>query len=513
MEWKGIIADKVERYQIDLIIMDEEYQKLVTKIKNYNPNPNINLIKAAWEFAKKAHLGQVRVSGEPTISHPLAVSNILADWKLDSVSIAAGFLHDTIEDCDVTKEELTKNFGEDVAYLVDGVTKIGKLKLREKKEEEFVENLRKMLLVMAKDLRVVFLRLADRLHNMRTLQYLPEEKQKRIARETLEVFAPLAERLGIGEVKGELEDLAFIYVYPEEYKKVKKLAKPYYKKIEANIKKMKRSILKRLLKEKVKAKVHSRKKHTFSLWKKLQRSDVDWDFGKVNDIIALRIIVGTVEECYLALGVVHKLYKPVTSIKISDFIAHPKPNGYRSIHIKVFGPQNHIVEIQIRTEEMHEEDENGLAAHWHYALMKSGKANEKRIEGGFFAPTEKIKWIKQLVEWQKSETDSEEFVKAVKFDALSSRIFVFSPKGDVFDLPTNATPVDYAYAVHTDLGNFIKQAKVDGKIVSLDHKLKNADVVEITKTKNPKVPSRDWLRFVVTTLAKTEINKQLRKEP
>jgi guanosine-3',5'-bis(diphosphate) 3'-pyrophosphohydrolase len=492
--------------------MDEELKILISKVRSYNPNPNLKLVKSAWEFAKKAHDGQVRASGDPTITHPLAVSNILADWKLDSVSIAAGFLHDTIEDCGVTKQQLKKEFGEEVAELVDGVTKIGEIKLREKKEEEFVENLRKMLLVMAKDLRVVFLRLADRLHNMRTLQYLPEEKQVRIARETLEVFAPLAERLGIGEAKGELEDLAFTYVYPEEYKKVKKLAKPYYKKIETNIKKMKKSLLKRLSKEDVHVHIQSRKKHIYSLWKKLQRPGVDWDFDKVHDIIALRIITSTVRECYVALGILNKLYKPVQKIKMSDFIAHPKPNGYRSIHIKVFGPGDKIVEVQIRTEQMHEEDENGLAAHWHYSLMKSGKAKEKKIERGFFAPTEKIKWVKQLVEWQKSETDTEEFVKAVKFDALSSRIFVFSPKGDVYDLPMNATPVDYAYRVHTELGNYIKQVKVNGKVVSLDRKLNNADVVEIAKTKNPKQPSRDWLRFVKTTLAKREINKELRKK-
>src|SRR3989344_6095084 len=447
--------------------MEEEYKKLISKIKHYNPNPNLELINSAWEFAKLAHYGQERLSGDPTVSHPLAVTQILSDWRLDSVSIAAGLLHDTIEDCGINKNEIVKEFGIDVATLVDGVTNIGKLKLRGSRDEEFVENLRKMLLFMAKDLRVVFLRLADRTHNMRTLEYLPEDKQKRIARETLEVFAPLAERLGIGEVKSELEDLAFPYVYPDEYKKVSQLSKPQYKKAEDHIKKMKRVLLKKLGSEGIRAKIYSRKKHLYSLWRKLERSEINWDFEKIQDIVALRILVETVENCYTALGIVHNTYKPVPQIAISDFISQPKPNGYRSIHTKVFGPGDRIVEVQIATFEMYEENEYGLASHWYYSLMKSGKASDKVVERGFFAPTEKINWVKQLVDWQKKEADSDEFIRAVKFDALAERIFVFSPKGDVYDLPSGATPIDFAASVHTDLLKYIKGAKIDGKVVPL----------------------------------------------
>lgn len=490
--------------------MEEEYQKLITKIKGYNPNPDFELINKAWEFAKIVHHGQKRLSGEATIFHPLAVVNILADWKLDSVSIASGFLHDTIEDCEIKKEELEKEFGPDVANLVDGVTNIAKLKLRGSREEEFVENLRKMLLVMAKDLRVVFIRLADRLHNMRTLRFLPEEKQIRIAKETLDVFAPLAERLGMAEAKTELEDLAFPYVYPDDYKRVVENSKPYYKKVEELLRKMKRVLLKELAKEKIRARINSRKKSFYSLWKKLERPEISWDFEKIHDIVALRILVDTLEECYASLGILHGKYKPVPYIGVSDFIARPKPNGYRSIHTKVFGPEDRIVEVQIRTFEMHEENEFGLAAHWYFSLMKSGKASDKVVERGFFAPTEKIKWVKQLVEWQKTETDSEEFLKSVKLDAFSERIFVFSPKGDVFDLPINATPVDYAYAVHTDLGNFIKAAEVNDKVVPLSHRLQNGDVVKIIKSKDKRMPNKDWLEFVVTTLARKEIKKKLR---
>src|SRR3989304_200838 len=491
--------------------MEEEYKKLISKIKHYNPNPNLELINSAWEFAKLAHYGQERLSGDPTVSHPLAVTQILSDWRLDSVSIAAGLLHDTIEDCGINKNEIVKEFGIDVATLVDGVTNIGKLKLRGSRDEEFVENLRKMLLFMAKDLRVVFLRLADRTHNMRTLEYLPEDKQKRIARETLEVFAPLAERLGIGEVKSELEDLAFPYDYPNEYKKVLAESKVHYKKAEKHLEKMKRVLLKKLAENKIKAKIHSRKKTLYSLWKKFERPEINWDFERIQDIVALRILVETVENCYATLGIVHNIYKPVPRIVISDFIAQPKPNGYRSIHTKVIGPGDRIVEVQITTIEIHEENDYGLASHWHYSLMKSGKAGETTIERGFFAPTEKIKWVKQLVDWQKKETASDEFIRAVKFDMLAERIFVFSPKGDVFDLPINSTPVDFTYAVHTHLAEFLKGAKVDGKIVPLNYKLMSGQVVEIIKSKNPKPPNADWLQFVVTNIARHEIGKHLRK--
>lgn len=494
--------------------MEKNYKQLVALVSSYNPSADFKKIKKAWEFAKLAHTGQKRLSGEPFASHPLEVAKRLAEWRLDTTSIVAALLHDTIEDGGATKEDIVKNFGAEVATLVNGVTKVTKLRLAGTGQQDSVENLRKMILAMAKDLRVVFLKLADRLHNMETLSYLPPDKQKENALETLEVYVPLAERLGMGRVKAQLDDLAFPYVYPEDYKWLVEQSKPYYKKVEEHIEKMKRKILVALAKEKVKAEVHGRKKHLYSLWRKLQRSDIDGDFDKVHDIVALRIIVGTVSQCYTALGIVHGLYKPVPYVGVSDFIAQPKPNGYRSIHTKVFGPGGRIVEVQIRTYLMHEEAEFGAAAHWAYSESKSLGATSEALEKGqgTTAKANKLAWVRQLLEWQNEISDSEEFLKAVKFEALRDRNFIFSPLGDVYDLPTGATPVDFAYAVHTEIGKSIAGAKVDGKMVPLDYKLKSGQVVEIIKSKNEKGPSAKWLDFVVTRLATDEINKYLRKK-
>ncbi|MBI3443425.1 bifunctional (p)ppGpp synthetase/guanosine-3',5'-bis(diphosphate) 3'-pyrophosphohydrolase [Candidatus Woesebacteria bacterium] len=493
--------------------MEEEFQKLILEIKGYNPNANIELITKAWEFAKLAHTGQKRFSGEDYIIHPLKVAKRLADWKLDTTSIVAGFLHDTVEDGGAKREDLIKEFGEEVTQLVDGVTKVTNLRLKGSYEEEFIENLRKMILYMARDLRVVLVKLADRLHNMETLLFLAPQAQKENSQETLEIYAPLAERLGMGEIKGQLEDLAFPYAYPTEYNKVLQDSRPHYKKAEKYIKEMKRVLLIKLAKEGIKAEVHGRKKHLFSLWRKLERPGVDWQFDKVADIIALRILVDTISDCYGALGVVHNTYKPVprfgTFPGLSDFIAQPKPNGYRSIHTKVFGPSGGMVEVQIRTHEMHEQAEYGIAAHWAYSEIK-GKSilhDEILSKKDVVAFPNKLSWVKELVSWQKEIADSEEFLEAVKFDALSHRNFVFSPKGDVYDLPKDATPIDFAYAVHTGLGDFIKQAKVNGKIAPLDYKLKSGEIVEIIKSKKPRSPSRDWLKFVVTNTARKEIKK------
>lgn len=493
-------------------IIKEDLAELKKLVKERN-HEGLNKLDRVWEFASLAHTGQKRLTGEPYVCHELATAKILAEWKMDLTTILAGFLHDTVEDGGAKREDIVKYFGEDVALLVDGVTKVSNIKLRGSKDEEFVENLRKMFLTMAKDLRVVFIKLADRFHNMQTLYALPIEKQKRIARETLEVFAPLAERLGMGELKGQLEDLAFPYVYPKDYEKVEKESLVHFKEVEKYIKKMKRSLLHKLAEEGVRAKINARKKHPYSLWRKLERPEIDWDFDKVYDIIALRILVDTVSQCYLALGIVHKIYKPVPGIGVSDFIAQPKPNGYQSIHTKVFGPSGRIVEVQIRTYKMHEQAENGFAAHWAYSDQKKRRkvSDEHLDRSGALVPMDKLVWVNQLVDWQKELKDSKEYIEAVKFDALSHRIFVFSPKGDVYELPQDATPVDFAYAVHTDLGRYIKSAKVNKKIVSLDHKLKSGDIVEIAKSKNPKEPPSQWLDFVVTTLAKREINKYLRK--
>jgi len=491
--------------------IDKDFEEMLSAIKQYNPQADAPTIKKAWAFAKLAHTGQKRLSGEPFVVHVLSVAKKLTEWRLDSTSIVAALLHDSIEDGGAKREDIVSEFGEEAATLVDGVTKVTTLRLKGSKESEFTENLRKMLLVMAKDLRVILVKLADRLHNMETLFALSPEKQKANAIETLEIYAPLAERLGMGEVKGRLEDLAFPYIYPKEYKSLLKRSGPYFKKAQMQITKMKKVLHKKLLKEGIRVEIQGRKKHIYSLWKKLQRQEIDGDFKKVSDIIALRVIVPTVSQCYAALGIVHSSYKPVPHFGVSDFIAQPKPNGYRSIHTNVFGPDGAIVEVQIRTELMHLEAEEGVAAHWAYSESKEKLSAEVRGKIGTFAPPEMLSWVKQLVDWQKEMSDSEEFAKAVKFDALRHRNFVFSPLGDVYDLPVGATPIDFAYAVHTALGHNTVGAKVDGKMVPLDFKLRSGQVVEILKSKNPKGPNNDWLQFVVTTIARREIAKYFRK--
>ena len=495
------------------INLEKRFQNLVDNVLEYDPSADINQIKKAWNFTKLAHTGQVRLSGGPYAAHPLDVALRLSEWKLDTTSIIAALLHDSIEEGGATRDDLVKGFGEEVAFLVDGVTKVTDLRLKGSKEAEFVESLRKMLLVMAKDLRVVLIKLADRLHNLKTMYAIPREGQLKNALETLDVYAPLAERLGMGDVKGELEDLSFKYAYSEDYDELVKNSKIYFEEAEQDILKMKKVLLKAFLKEGIKVEIQGRQKHLYSLWRKLQRPEIDWDYERIHDIVALRIIVDKISECYGALGIVHAQYRPVPHIGVSDFIAQPKPNGYRSIHTKVFGPGGRIVEVQIRTQKMHEQAESGIAAHWAYSDQKGKNASDKILErGDIEVNPEKINWVKQLVDWQKEMNDSEEFLRAVKFDAFKHRNFIFSPEGDVYDLPAGATPVDFAYAVHTNLGNYLSQAKVDGRIVPLDYKLQSGQVVEILKTKNPKGPSSGWLDFVVTTLARREINRYLRSD-
>jgi guanosine-3',5'-bis(diphosphate) 3'-pyrophosphohydrolase len=492
--------------------MDRRINDLFKVTKENDVKLNKQKVRDAWEFAVIAHYGQMRKSGGDYVIHCLETAKILASWKLDEASIIAGLLHDTIEDANIKKEELEREFGDDVALIVYGVSKVSKVKLVGSKDEEFVENLRKMFLVMAHDIRVVIVKLADRLHNMRTLYALNDEKRIRISKDTLDVYAPLAERLGMGEVKAELDDLAFSYVYPKEYKKVKEEAEKHYFEAEKDIKKMKRALLRALKKEGIEVEIQARKKHLYSLWTKLNRDSITWDFSKIHDIVALRIITSSISDCYVALGLVHSLYKPVPHLGVSDFIAQPKPNGYRSIHTKVFCPKEKYVEVQIRTRKMHEEAEYGIAAHWAYAQEKSKGASDKFLEEQGSRAKGKLNWVKQLVKWQEELKDSEEYLKAVKFDALNHRNFVFSPKGDVYDLPSNATPVDFAYSVHTQLGKYIKGAKVNGHIVPLNYKLSSGDICEIIKTKNSHKPNRDWLDFVATTAAKRAITKAIKTE-
>lgn len=466
-------------------------------------------IQKVFEFAKAAHIGQKRLTGENYIYHPLAVAETIVDWGLDWESVCGALLHDTIEDCAVTKDEIARTFNSQIADIVDGVTKITNIRLVGNNNDFFVENLRKMILAMSRDLRVVMVKLADRLHNLQTLYILPKKSQQQNALETLEIYAPLAERLGMGKIKGDLEDVAFPYAYPKEYRMVKHLSKSYYERVEKEISEMKVKLTRVFVKEEIKADIHGRKKHLYSLWNKLQRPEIDNDYSKIHDVVALRILVDSVTDCYSVLGILHSLYRPDPQIGISDFIAQPKPNGYRSIHTKVFGPSGKIVEVQIRTYQMHEEAEKGIAAHWFYGQEKTKGISEEKLEKiGTFTPS-KLSWVKELTRWQEELTNSEEFLKAVKFDAFSHRNFIFSPKGDVFDLPVNATPVDFAFAVHTNLGHYIKGAKVNDRIVPLDYKLKSGDVVEILKSKNPVKPSTRWLDFVVTTNARREIKRLL----
>ncbi len=486
--------------------MTERFQNLLNKIKIYQSAENVVLIEKAFAFAQKAHEGQKRINGKDFIVHPLGVAEILVSWHLDAGSIIAGLLHDVVEDGGITLEHLEKEFGKDITQLVSGVTKIGEIKLRGAADDIFVENLRRMIVVMAHDLRVILVKLADRYHNLKTLYVLPLEKQKRIARETLEVYAPLAERLGMGEIKGQLEDMSFPYAEPEKYKHLKKQTASYYKQASEDIKDFKREVLKNLVEKGIKSQVHGRQKHLYSLYFKLNREEINNDLSKIYDLMALRIIVEKIEECYGALGIIHQLYKPVPSVGVRDFIAQPKPNGYQSIHTNVFA-HGRIIEIQIRTRKMHEEAENGIAAHWFLSQVKNKKINDKQIESGFFAPTEKMNWVKELVQWQQEIVGSKEFLQSLKFDALHHRIFVFSPKGDVYDLPADATPVDFAYAVHSDLGDQCAGAKVDGRMVPLDFKLKSGQVVEILSDKNKKKPSVDWLNFVMTEQARRKIAK------
>ncbi|KKT99175.1 MAG: RelA/SpoT family protein [Candidatus Collierbacteria bacterium GW2011_GWC2_45_15] len=460
-----------------------------------------------FNFAAQKHHGQVRQTGEPYISHSIFVAHTLASWGIDQASVEASLLHDTPDMSGVSIEELEKEFGKEVAQLVEGVTKVGKVQLRGSHDVEFLENLRKMFVSMAQDIRVVLIRLADRLHNVATLEGVALAKQKRIALETMEVYAPLAERLGMGKLKGELEDLAFPYIFPNEYEWVMGVAKPHFKYSEENVSGIIQKIRQQLVKHKVKAKVEGRPKRKYSLYKKLLRPEIDRDITLIHDLMAIRVITPDTSSCYSALGIIHQYWKPAPSLGISDFIAQPKPNGYRSIHTKVFDNKGNIVEIQIRSEEMHQQAEYGAAAHFAYAQAKMAGASDDRLEKGVaFKVSEKMSWVSQLASWQQTVSNVEN-INQYKLDALAHHIYVFSPKGDVYDLPENSTPIDYAFSVHSDLGQFIHTAKINGRIVPLSAILKSGDVVEILKTKAKKKPNRDWLHFVKTSKARTEIRK------
>ena len=479
-------------------------------IKKIISGSDAKLIERAFDFAKEAHQGQKRASGEDYIQHPLGVARILKEMRLDSQTIAAGFLHDLPDDTKKTLQDIEKEFGKDVAFLVEGVSKLGKLRYpkdgleikpaAERLENPIdlkAENLRKMFFAMAQDIRVILIKLADRLHNMETLGSLPPEKRKRIALETMEIFAPLASRLGMGDVKGRLEDLAFPYVYPREYEWLMENFKERYREREKYLERV-RPVLEKILREgKIKpADIHFRAKHYWSLYQKLSKHEMDFD--KIYDLVALRVIVNDVRDCYRALGIIHKSWKPLLG-RIKDYIALPKPNGYQALHTTLFCLEGKITEIQVKTKKMHQEAENGIAAHWATKEGVNLKTQKRRFA-----------WIAQLSDWQKGVANPKEYLDGLKIDFFKKRIFVFTPMGDVIDLPEGAAPIDFAYAVHTEIGNKCYGAKVNGKMTTLSGSLKNGDVVEIVIDKKRR-PSQHWLTFAKTNLAKSKIRDELRK--
>lgn len=492
-----------------MMIQKPALKNLLNSIKVPLTPQRKDLIIKAYEFAEKAHQGQKRRSGEDYFTHCIATAQILAGIGMGSKTISAGLLHDVPEDTPITLAEIKKEFGPEVHDLVEGITKLGKIKLRETKEEYLLENLRKMFLAMAADIRVVIIKLADRLHNMRTLEFNPPEKRPGIARETMEIFVPLADRLGIGEIKAELEDLSFKYLDSENYEMVKKLRDDYYKEGEQfknqAIKELEKEIKNRGIKT---IKIYGRAKNLRSLFLKLEKKEMD--IGRIYDLIAIRVIVPNVSDCYEVLGIVHKIYRPMVG-RIKDYISLPKPNGYQSIHTTIFGPKGRIMEIQIRTQKMHDEAEFGIASHWIY------NENKRRDWKNYFRQKEtysekELVWIKQLHDWQ-SEVgkDNEAFLEGLKIDFFKNRIFAITPKGDAIDLPEEATPIDFAYAIHSEIGDSIVGAKADGKMIPLDYQIKNGQMIEIMTSKEKKLPNRKWLEFIKTSNARSHIKRQLKR--
>lgn len=483
-----------------------------------HPGFDKKVVRRAYLYAKKAHKDQKRKSGDEYISHPVEVAKILINLHMDSDMVSAALLHDVIEDTNYSYEEIKEDFGKNIADLVKGLTALRQVDFSAYSKAEEVEearihvkneNLRQLFLSMAEDVRVVIIKLADRLHNMKTIKALPPDHQKRISHETLNIFAPLALRLGMGEIKGQLEDLAFPIAFSEEYRYLKKEANRRYKSADRYTIILKRMVLDELKKIKVNARVEGRAKHIYSLYKKITRPEIDWDFDKVYDLVALRIVTETEEDCYKILGAIHGIFRPMPNY-IRDYIAAPKPNGYRSIHTTVFGPEGKVCEIQIRTEAMHEEAEFGVASHLHYALEKSKGKSDSTLEKGTFAKASQTDFLKQIKEWQSTVRDDSDFLEGLKMEFLDERIYVFSPMGDIYDLPVGATPVDFAYEVHSRVGDTCVGAKVNKKIVSLSSVLKTRDVVEIITSKNA-FPKRGWLDFVKTSKSRQHIRHYFRK--
>ena len=489
----------------DFTSPDELYQELVQRVTKYHPSADISMIEKAYQVAKKAHDGQVRKSGEPYIIHPLCVAIILADLELDKESIAAGLLHDVVEDTPMTTEDLAKEFGDEVALLVDGVTKLGQLSYSADKVDEQAENLRKMFLAMAKDIRVILIKLADRLHNMRTLKYMKPEKQKEKARETMDIYAPIAQRLGISKVKIELDDLALKYLEPDVYYDLvsqiaekKSTREKYVQSIVAEVKQ-------HMDNAKIEADVQGRVKHFFSIYKKMVNQDKTLD--QIYDLFAVRILVESVKDCYAALGVIHEMYTPIPG-RFKDYIAMPKANMYQSLHTTLMSSAGQPFEVQIRTHEMHKTAEYGIAAHWKYKESNDGKKSVKVQE------EEKLNWLRQILEWQRDMSDNKEFLSMLKgdLDLFKEDVYCFTPNGEVKRLPNGSTPIDFAYAIHSAVGNKMVGARVNGKLVTIDYKIQNGDRIEILTSQNSKGPSRDWLNIVASSQAKSKINQWFKKQ-
>ncbi|MCI9210558.1 MAG: bifunctional (p)ppGpp synthetase/guanosine-3',5'-bis(diphosphate) 3'-pyrophosphohydrolase [Eubacterium sp.] len=504
MEKEFHSGDDAIRETQDFEKPEKLYAELIESVHKYHPSTDITLIEKAYRIADQAHKEQVRKSGEPYIIHPLYVAIILAELELDKETIVSGLLHDVVEDTVMTKEEIAAQFGDEVALLVDGVTKLGQLSYDADKVEIQAENLRKMFLAMAKDIRVILIKLADRLHNMRTLKFMKPEKQKEKARETMDIYAPIAQRLGISKVKTELDDLSLKYLEPEAYYDLVRKVALRKNVRDKYVRQLVEEVRQQIKEAEIEAEIEGRAKHFFSIYKKMVSQDKTLD--QIFDLFAIRIIVNSVKDCYAALGIIHEMYRPIPG-RFKDYIAMPKPNMYQSLHTTLIGPAGQPFEIQIRTYEMHRTAEYGIAAHWKYKEGRTGISVANQEE-------EKLSWLRQILEWQRDMSDNREFMSLLKsdLDLFSDTVFCFTPTGDVKNLPNGSTPIDFAYSIHSAVGNKMIGAKVNGKLVTIDYVIQNGDRIEVITSQNAKGPSRDWLNIVKSTQAKNKINQWFRSE-